>query len=126
MKDGRESSGVNRERVSLAKDDMQLFAPMLVHADQLPINVRWEVPQHRVYRRMDMQGGRHQEEQRCGGANGQRLVFKVEEVSKLLKFTTLLVPLHTTPIIQPLKRKMDIFIGFELDHRESPGRGHGQ
>ena len=50
----------------------------------------------------------------------------IEKVSKLLKFAALLMPLDPAPVIKTLQRQMNVFVGFELDHRQLAGAGNGK
>ena len=48
------------------------------------------------------------------------------EVSKLLKFAALVVPLHARPVIEPLERQVEIFVGFEFEDGEAAGLSNSE
>src|SRR5215471_7150147 len=48
------------------------------------------------------------------------------EVTVLLKFAPLMMPLHARPIIEALQWKMNVFVGFELQNRQPRLASAGQ
>ena len=65
-----------------------------------------------------MQGGCDQEQQRR-----QRREFAAAEISEFEELTALVMPLDACPIVQALKRQMNVLIGLEFDNGEAAVAG---
>src|SRR5262249_5984494 len=71
--------------------------------------------------RVHAQGWRYQKQKR-------RSWRKLEawEVTVLLEFAPLMVPLHARPIVEALQGKMNVFVGLELEDRQASVARAGQ
>ncbi len=89
---------------------------MLIQANQFPIDVGRKIAQYRIDRWVDAKGRSYQDEEWVGIGYRQRSPGVIEKISKLLKLIALLMPFHPCPVIEPLERKVDIFVSLEFNY----------
>src|SRR6202795_5298838 len=87
-----------------------LFPPALVNSQQFPIDLRRQITQDRVSRRMHVQSGRDQHEQWLLRRN-----LASRKITELRKLSAALMPGDSRPVIHPLPGKGDILVGFEFE-----------
>jgi len=79
----------------LSKDHPNAIPPALINSDQRPVDLRRDVAQHGIGRRMNMQRRRHQEQERLLARQ-----FLARKIPKLLKLAARMMPFHSRPVIQ--------------------------
>src|SRR3954467_8646549 len=101
------------ELTALAEDHPQTFPPILIHAQQSPLDLRRKVFHLRVCCGMNLQGRRRKKQQR-------RLDRELPsgKITELLELAALMMPVHSRPVVQALHRQMQILTGFDLDDGE--------
>src|SRR5690349_11100049 len=95
---------------SFAEYHPHSLSPVLVNAHKGPRDLRRDVAQDGVGRRMYMQRGSDQKKKRRLGRQ-----LSPAKISKFQELTSRVVPLHPRPIVESLQRKMNVLVGFQLD-----------
>src|SRR3954470_348288 len=75
---------------------------------------------------MNVQGRRNQHQQGRCGRECERLSIYRNKVAKAVELLALMMPFHAQPIVEPLQRQVNVFVGLQLDYREPPISRAGQ
>lgn len=102
-----------------AEHCLQIFPPTFVDPQKFPFDLRGDIVQQRVGRRMYVQCRRDQEKQGLSVTQ-----FNPGKVSEAMKLATGMVPGHAGPVVQTLHGQVDVFICLEFDHRQTVRAGH--
>ena len=104
-----------------SKHHSKLLSPFYPDSDPLHFDLLRKESQHRFIGRMKVQRRSHQQQPRRIGAQ-----FQSRKITAPRELATLQMPLHPHPVIQRLKRKMDVLGRFHLDDRQPSGAIRGE
>ena len=102
----------------LPEDDSHALPPSFINSQQFPLDLWRKIVQQSVNRRMHVQSGSDQEQQRLSRAE-----FAEGKVSEALELAASVVPGHARPVIQTLHGQVNVFVGLEFDDGEPPCTG---